>query len=748
MPPWITDAFLNAGLLWWLPLALLPLVIHLLNRLRRRNIEWGAMRFLLRSHATRSRRILLEEIALLAIRVAALVALVFAVTRPFVRNPAFGGKGQSRQDVAIVLDASLSMALREDNVTRFERGVWAAGQIIDALEDGDTVSLLLAGAAVRPLHPRPEFLSTETRRALKRHLAAAGPLPGVTDMIRALDAAQNMLSAGKYAHKQIVVLTDGQARSWRGDEPRRWQFLRQMSEQAGVQPRIHALRVGGAPGRVVNAAVSRIDVDRRVVGTDLPVEIRATVVNTGTEPISDRSVELVVGDRRIAEQEVGRLGPQASHTLRFSHQFTRPGSHLIRARLTGEDQIHHDDGAYYALQVHDRLPVLLVDGAPAANPLDSGTGYLEAAMDPAEVEGEARVDYLVDARRVEWSRTEQIDPTGYKVVVLAGVPRLGERFLDRLRRFVREGGGLLIALGEQTDAEWYHNHLQATGDGLLPCRLDQPVGDAGSRQSSQTIAAGPSEHPALGVAADRSKTDIDRVHVFRWFRLMTPAEGTAEAVLRLANGEPFIVAKRVGRGRVLMVGSPLNIDWTNLPAAKVYVVMVHEMIYWLAQPTLPEWNVDAGQPMVALFEAAEAPPVAKVTDPAGEVTEIAGQPEGGSMVFRHLQTDLPGVYRWTVPMAGQARSYWFVVRPGADQAVLEPLSDRTRRDLAEWIGLRFSEDVDAIRRQLKIDVVGTEMWQALAAVVLVLLLAEVFLTRRIAAGRHGEHAGGVAFGQV
>ena len=67
MPEWIASSFRNASLLWWLPLALLPLVIHLLNRLRRKSVEWGAMQFLLTSHAARNKRILLEEMALLAV---------------------------------------------------------------------------------------------------------------------------------------------------------------------------------------------------------------------------------------------------------------------------------------------------------------------------------------------------------------------------------------------------------------------------------------------------------------------------------------------------------------------------------------------------------------------------------------------------------------------------------------------------------------------------------------------------------
>ena len=746
MPEWIASSFRNASLLWWLPLALLPLVIHLLNRLRRKSVEWGAMQFLLTSHAARNKRILLEEMALLAVRVLVLAALVSAAARPFIRNPYFGGEGRTRQDVAVVLDASGSMALRQGNMTQFERAVAMAEEVIDALGDGDTVSVILAGPAPRGLSERPEFLSDESRESLKDRLAGLRPTAGGLDMIRALDKAQDMLASGRYAHKQLLVITDGQAEGWRAEEARRWQFLRQAMSEAAVQPKVRVLVVGASTGRVTNAAVAGVELDRRVVGTDRPVGIRVTATNTGTETITDRSVELFVDDRKTADQELGQLQPGASNTLEFSHQFGQAGSHLIRARLTGEDQIDLDDGAYFAVEVYDRLGVLLVDGAPSARPLGSETSYLAAALDPTEVEGEPRIDYLADAKTIELSETETADPSDCRVVVLANVARLGERFLGRLTQFVRDGGGLLITPGDLVDVDWYNARLYADGEGLLPCQLGQPVGDAVKRDAGQTLAAGASEHAAVRLSADREKTDIAKVQAFRWFKLTVPDEATGRVVLRLANGDPFLAEKRVGQGHVLMMATPLDVDWTNLPATKVYVVLAHEMVYWLSRPTLSQWNTDPGKPMVARFGTAHALAEAKVTDPAGKTIDVAGQLDGASMVYRYDQTETPGVYRLTLSAGQKDRSYYFTSRPTSKESALDPLSDRMRQGLADRIGAQFANDMETFRQHLQIDRAGTEIWQLLVAVVLVLLMAEVFLTRRIAAVRHGQLVDGVAFG--
>ena len=42
-------SYLQPWMLWALPAVLLPIIIHLLNRLRYRTVHWGAMMFLLKA---------------------------------------------------------------------------------------------------------------------------------------------------------------------------------------------------------------------------------------------------------------------------------------------------------------------------------------------------------------------------------------------------------------------------------------------------------------------------------------------------------------------------------------------------------------------------------------------------------------------------------------------------------------------------------------------------------------------------
>src|ERR687888_366611 len=80
---------LNPWMLLGLPVLAIPPIIHLLNRRRYQVVDWGAMQFLQVSEVTR-RRLLIEELLLMALRVALLALLVFALAGPFLAGAAAG----------------------------------------------------------------------------------------------------------------------------------------------------------------------------------------------------------------------------------------------------------------------------------------------------------------------------------------------------------------------------------------------------------------------------------------------------------------------------------------------------------------------------------------------------------------------------------------------------------------------------------------------------------------------------------
>src|SRR6267143_2173079 len=89
----------------------IPVIIHLLNRRRFDVVDWGAMQFLQISEKTR-RRLLLEELLLMLLRIGLLALLVFGLANPFVEgmNVALRLPGtRPNRDAVLIIDGSYSM---------------------------------------------------------------------------------------------------------------------------------------------------------------------------------------------------------------------------------------------------------------------------------------------------------------------------------------------------------------------------------------------------------------------------------------------------------------------------------------------------------------------------------------------------------------------------------------------------------------------------------------------------------------
>src|SRR3982751_219041 len=98
---------LNLAMLAGLAVLAIPPIIHLLNRRRYDVVDWGAMQFLKVSEVTR-RRLMLEELLLMLLRIGLLGVLVFALAGPFFRTPKPLAKvlGVPNRDIVLILDGS------------------------------------------------------------------------------------------------------------------------------------------------------------------------------------------------------------------------------------------------------------------------------------------------------------------------------------------------------------------------------------------------------------------------------------------------------------------------------------------------------------------------------------------------------------------------------------------------------------------------------------------------------------------
>src|SRR6185312_4750471 len=138
----LLPTFLHTSLLWFLPLAAIPLVLHLLTLHRLKTVELSTFRFLFDSYVQQRRRMRFLEALLAMLRTLFLLLLIVLFMRPVLKNwgNLFGSEGG--REVILLMDCSASMNARSAGVSAFDRAKKAAAAVVARLNREDRLTLI------------------------------------------------------------------------------------------------------------------------------------------------------------------------------------------------------------------------------------------------------------------------------------------------------------------------------------------------------------------------------------------------------------------------------------------------------------------------------------------------------------------------------------------------------------------------------------------------------------------------------
>ena len=522
----------------------------------------------------------LKYLLLLAARILLLILMAFAFAKPFLTVPPNAIISTASGTHLVLVDTSVSM----DRAGVFSQVQAEASRAIDGAPADALIQLLSADSSMRVVTALTNDKST-SRSALGSLSASA---------LR-LDYGEVMSAVERLADSLPPPVT-----------------LHFVSDfQASAMP----VRFSD----VVPAGIAGFE--PHVVGTGEPfnwsvdfLRDNSDGIDVGLSGFGDReriaNVDLLLNNVVVDSRGMSQTGP---HVLHFDAPDYEEGENRVVLRINTDDDLRADNNWYHVVDNDPPATIPLLTLNTDSLPVT----YLSAALESA---GDYRVEPMIigefDPRVLSRYRWAVIDEIGF----------IDQQLEQALTEFLENGGNLLAFAGDRA----------ASLESL-------PV--SGHRQSATSVRPQAGDFLSIGQMDVRhpvlSGTEgWQSVNVSRSLSLDVP-DGD-EVLIRLENNEPFLIEKRVGQGRILLMPASLDNRWNDLPVRPVFVSFIIESARYLSGVNqIPK-----------IYIAGATLPLALTGNSSGQVVD----PDGNSVLSladttreQQIRLNKPGFYEVYTP---------------------------------------------------------------------------------------------------
>ncbi len=647
---WLSSYFLNPSFV--LPgaaLVSIPIIIHFLNRLRFKRVRFAAMEFLLKSDKRNRRRVMIEQLILLAMRCLMVFLLVLLIGRLVLDSTQLSLFRGARSHHFVILDDSGSMNDRWGETTAFNEGIGVVRKLLSegANQPGtQQISIMLMSQPDKLLVTEQtvdEALQVDVATKLDSLKCTARAL----DSRKALEQALQLLSGDQAVVRQVHIVSDFRQRDWTA-QPGIGDAIQALDE-AGIN--VNVARV--VPELHANLAVTRLASLTSNPAVGVPSRFQIGVQNFGENVAKDVSLALLVDGQRLpitVQFQKIEAGEEATVTQDLT--FDTPGQHSVEVTMEA-DSVESDNSRFATLNIVDSNPVLIVDGDPEG----SAGRYVAAAIaaDPK------LTGYAPTIEGPRFLRTQPLDL--YSCIYMLNVPSLSDDGLDALQKYTAAGGGIVWFIGDLVNPAYYSAELFSEGNGVFPVRLSTAGLPFDGPDGPDVVFA---EHPIFEVFGLEELQFASALQIFRWLPVSADWErddnkrgDSVSTVATLANGQPFAFAHRFGAGQIFTFLTAVNRDWTNWPVGDAnpsFVIVNLDIQRVIANSRSAVTDRAVGEPIELRLRAARYRETVELDLPeraGGQTLRMTAslpqsgerQPQSTDLRATYRATDVAGIYR-------------------------------------------------------------------------------------------------------
>ena len=524
-------SFIQENILLGLPLILLPVIIHLINRMRHKPRKWAAMQFLFAATQSSTSHSKIKNWLILAMRILAVLMLLLFLSRPLVggwMGWAFGG---APDIIMLLVDRSASMESRISGTNKSRRE-YAIEMIVNAAEKFENKSqIVLIDSATR----KPQNIANA---ASILELPDTQPSDTAADIPAMLQSALDWLVDTQAGIAEIWIASDLQATNWLPDDSR-WESLMESFNSLKQKVRIRMLAT--TQDSPMNASISVSQLARiksnEIGEVRLAVDIKRTKINNDTEPIK----QTINGVTTEIEAKVNGQATRWRHRIEVDEQSGGWGKLELSPDGNPQDNI-----TYYRYDDDFSMEGLVISESKLSPLWQAAASTLNiSARKPAKI-----------LAPNEFSKSDLRDST--LVIWHAPLPQ-GDTSIA-LREFINEGGRLVFfPTGEATTVRFvglgWGEKQTTEKDPFKIGRWDEDQGPLANTDEGLLLP-------------------LNQLTVMQRQKIV----GEAAILAAFNDGQAFLARQTIGQGEVYFCSSLPLLTWSNLGDGMVIVPMIQRLL--------------------------------------------------------------------------------------------------------------------------------------------------------------------------
>lgn len=520
--------FLNPYFLFGLFAVAIPIAVHLFNFRKFKKVYFTNVKLLQEIEIRTKKQNKLYNYLLLLFRCLTVIFIALLFSQPYIADEDKALVQQGENAVLIFVDNSFSMENSTKSGNLLEEAKGKAREIAGQYSNSDVFCLMTMDMLGRHRH----FVNKERFLELLSEIEIS---PSSKPFSEILKSSHNLIRTNTSDSRRCFYISDFQSSCFDVEN-----FPDDSVENIFVP--LHSQNAD-------NVFIDSIWFDNKLFRASQVANLNVRVCNWSDNPVEKLPLKLFVEDKQVA---IASVDIQAKQSQTSTLGFVIPDDALIHARLSIMDNpVCFDDDFYFTLLVNEKVKTLIING-------ESENVYLNRLFGQ---------DEDVEITNVSVNNPDYGSFPKYSVIILNELRDISSGLLNELKKALDNSASLIILPSTEMETSSVNASLLQMG---VP-----PYSDL-EKTPTRVIGIDTDNGLFNGVFSSIDE-NIEMPEVSSHFPITKTGATAYQSIMKLSNGDDFLIAVPKDNSNVYMFSSPLQESCTDFVKQSLFVPVLWNM---------------------------------------------------------------------------------------------------------------------------------------------------------------------------